>query len=105
MKTFITPYPYAAVTDWNALRDSQVEQLKKIIQNFTLKGWSPVKVGRTEGARMIYTGKYGMYRLMWTQYYFLKNSNWYTVSYVGEETDYARFEGEAADIIGSLEFK
>jgi len=101
----ITPYPSSGVTDWGAVRDSQVSQLKGMVKDFTMKSWTTLKVGRLDGSKMVYTGKYDTMELIWTQYYVLKKGNWYTISYVGDAQDYDKYAAEAEDIIKSMEFK
>ncbi len=101
----LTPDSNSSVTDWDAIKKAQIDELKKIIDDFQLVSFKPAALGGVDSRVIEYTGKYSGMSLRWIQYYTLKDGNWYTLSYVGEGKDQKENLAEALKIIDSFTFK
>ena len=99
----VAPYPYPV--NWEAIKASHIAYCKTIIGDFKLKSWGNARISGVDGKKIQYTGLYSGMKLIWVQYFVIKNKQYYVVSYIAGLDEFSTYLAEAEKIIESFRIK
>lgn len=82
-----------------------IDQLRIYINNFSLIENKRLKNGSNEYHQLIYKGNQGVFQLIYTQNYWIKDNKAYILTFTSEQSKYPKFKELGESILKSYTFK
>lgn len=91
--------------DLNKYAEVSEEQIKTMLTNSVIIESKRIKNDSQEFQKMIYTGDQGIFHLKFEQYYFVKNSKAFVLTFTSQQNTFDNYKETAENILNSFQLK